>query len=152
MSPPDSGDKRSDSGHNACFQEFVRILASIEANEKLFPKDCRTCGRVFNSFSHYLQYTEPKGHGMEDCRETMGKPYTMVYRHCGCGNTLVLTLTDEHLTVLDEMWVMLRQEADKTGTTLQQVVKELVDQMDRYVMKRNCLPAAACEAPSSRKG
>jgi len=70
----------------------------------------------------------------EDCKEVMGKPFTMVYRHCPCGNTLVLTLTEENFPSLDRMWAMLHAEATKSGIPLEALVKEFSRQCDRYIL------------------
>jgi hypothetical protein len=70
------------------------------------------------------------------CREVMGRPFTMMYRHCPCGNTLILTFTEEILPALDEFWGMLRREAERAGLPLRQVVGEFSGQCDRYIISR----------------
>ncbi len=69
----------------------------------------------------------------EDCKEVMGMPFTMVYRHCPCGNTLVLTLTDKNFPPLDRLWSMLHDEATNSGLPLDSVIREFSSQCDRYV-------------------
>lgn len=71
----------------------------------------------------------------EDCKEVMGKPFTMVYRHCPCGNTLVLTLTDTNFPSLDRMWSMLHDEATNSGVPLEALVREFARQCDRYIVR-----------------
>lgn len=116
------------------------MLAEMDATTgegKLFPKKCRVCNKEFHRFSEYLCATTPKGHVFEDCKEVMGKPFTMMYRHCPCGNTLVLSLTEQTFPKLDLMWSMLRDEATASKRPLQEVVKEFSSQCDRYILERD---------------
>ena len=71
-------------------EKFIDDFIALHRNEALFPKGCRSCGEEFRTLSEYLCLTVPKGHVFEDYSKIMKKPYTMVYRHCICGNTLVL--------------------------------------------------------------
>ncbi len=133
--------------HEKRFLEFMRLLAEIGKDEKLFPKDCRTCGRQFASFPQYLCATTPKGHSLEDCSEVMHRPFTMVYRHCPCGNTLVLTLTRETFPMLDKMWAMLKHVAEERDQTLQEVVSQFVEECAEYILLRDnpCINRTASE-------
>jgi hypothetical protein len=128
-----------DTSHNPRFVQFFKLLAEMAATEetgKLFPKKCRVCDKEFRRFSEYLCATTPKGHVFEDCKEVMGKPFTMMYRHCPCGNTLVLSLTEETFPPLDLMWSVLREEVASSGLPLNDVVKEFSRQCDQYVLQR----------------
>jgi hypothetical protein len=133
----DSQKKEADARYNERFLRFIRLFASIETNPKLFPKECRTCGRKFGSFSRYLRNTLAKGHGLEDCSEVMGGPFTMMYRHCACGNTLVLSLTPETMPMLDGFWGMLQEEAEETGRPFLTVVREFSDQCDHFIITQD---------------
>lgn len=121
-------------GYNPVFLEFFTALAAIDNHGKLFPKQCRTCGRTFRSLARYLQGTVAKAHSLEDCEETMGKPYTMTYRHCSCGNTLVLTFTEETYPLLRELWQALRAEADGSDRPLTDVLKSFSNQWESYML------------------
>jgi hypothetical protein len=118
---------------NERFLKFIRLLARMNTNDKLFPKPCRACGTTFDSFAEYLSATIPKGHTWEDCEEVMRKPFTMLYRHCTCGNTLVLTLTEDTFPSLREFWAMLREEAELSQRPLNDVVKDFAEQCDQYM-------------------
>jgi hypothetical protein len=135
-----SGRSKSDTPCDACewFIEFIKLLGSIDSDQRLFPKQCRVCGRQFFSFPEYVSCTSTKGHAFEDCREVMGRPFTMMYRHCPCGNTLVLTFTEEIIPTLDEFWRMLRREAEKSGRPLREVVAEFGHECDRYMSTLFC--------------
>jgi hypothetical protein len=123
-----------DGGYNPLFLQFFREFAAIDDHEKLFPKQCRTCGRTFRSLARYLEGTVAKAHSLEDCEDTMLRPYTMTYRHCSCGNTLVLTFTDETYSLLPELWSVLRAEADGSGKPLPEVVKSFSAQWEHYML------------------
>lgn len=124
----------TDGRYNPRFLEFIEKFVPVDTHEKLFPKECRTCGRTYVSLSHYLWGTVAKGHTLDDAEEVMGMPYTMTYRHCTCGNTLVLTFTAETYPVLTEMWAMLAEEAKGSGKPLIDIVADFVDQWERYLV------------------
>ncbi len=131
-----SSQRCDDVQYHARFLEFLKLLASLEENDKLFPKECRVCGRSYRRLSSYVRHTYPKAHMMEDCADVMKKPFTMMYRHCSCGNTLVLTLTEDVFPKLDRLWAMLGREAESTGDPLKTVVTEFVEQWDHYMITR----------------
>lgn len=119
------------------FLKFLKEFETVFRHERLFPKDCRTCGRTFRTLAEYLLNTVPKGHSFEDCEETMRQPYTMTYRHCSCGNTLVLTLTEETYPYLRELWSMLHEKASRSGRPINEVVREFSDQWQHYIITHN---------------
>ncbi len=123
----------SDNRFNPRFLEYIKLFVPIDTHEKLFPKECRTCGRTYTSLSEYLFKTVAKGHTLDNAEEVMGKPFTMTYRHCTCGNTLVLTFTAETYPVLGKLWLMLAEEAQVAGRPLNDVVADFVDQWERYM-------------------
>lgn len=120
--------------YNPRFLEFVQAFACIDNHDKLFPKTCRTCGRTFGSLARYLEGTVAKGHSLEDCEETMRAPYTMTYRHCSCGNTLVLTFTADTYPLLRKLWGVLREEAASAGKPLKEVVTDFSVQWEHYIL------------------
>ncbi len=118
------------------FSEFIQLFYMLGKHEKLFPKICRTCGTEYHSFSEFLQGTRPLAHGLQDASEVMHTPYTLQYRNCTCGSTLVLSLTAETYPELDEFWNMLQEEAACTGQSLSEVVLEFREQCNRYILDR----------------
>jgi len=113
---------------------FIRAFAAIDAHPALFPKECRTCGRVFKTFADYLRETKPKGHVLEDCSDVMRRTYTMMYRHCPCGNTLVLSVTGDVMPELDDFWGAVAQEAETEGRTVREVVKTFSEVCDDLIV------------------
>jgi hypothetical protein len=61
----------------------------------------------------------------------------MLYRHCTCGNTLVLSLTEKIFPELNAFWEMLQKEASESGRSLKEVVADFARQLDSYVLSRN---------------
>ena len=116
------------------FLEFIRLFATIGKDGNLFPKVCNTCGIEYESFSEYLHNTTPVGHALEDCTNVMDVPYTMQYRNCPCGSTLVLVLTDETFPVLERFWQTLKEVAEESGRPLKEVVNQFRDQCNQYVI------------------
>lgn len=113
---------------------FIRAFAAINTDPKLFPKECRTCNRVFRTFAEYLRETIPKGHVLEDCSDVMSRTYTMVYRHCPCGNTLVLSVTGEVMPELDDFWAAVKDESEQTGKTVREIVMAFTEACDDFII------------------
>jgi hypothetical protein len=137
MADHSSSRKETDFEYNASYRKFIRLFKEIEENAKLFPKECKTCGKGFRTYSQFISETIPKGHVMEDCKDVMQTPFTMMYRHCMCGNTLVLTLTEETSPWLDELWEMLEAEAERTGKPIRSIVEEFTKQCDEIIVSEH---------------
>jgi hypothetical protein len=121
-------------------EKFIDDFIALHRNEALFPKGCRSCGEEFRTLSEYLCLTVPKGHVFEDYSKIMKKPYTMVYRHCICGNTLVLVLTEDVFPDLNKFWSNMRDVAEEKGIPLKDVVDCFVSHCDNYILLKNpCL-------------
>jgi len=123
--------------YNPRFVEFIEHFVFIGADKRLFPKKCNVCGKIYRSFPEYVLATIPKGHCLEDCREVMKKPFTMMYRHCKCGNTLVLSVTDEIFPRLNEFWAAMGEESEKTGLPLRSVPLDFSNQCGRYIAAKH---------------
>ncbi|MBI5251252.1 MAG: hypothetical protein HY912_17325 [Desulfomonile tiedjei] len=120
---------------NERFLEFVRLFAGMNANEGLFPRECRVCGTTFRNVAEYCYATYPKGHCFEDCRDlAQSDPFMMLYRHCKCGNTLVLRITEKIFPDLDAFWQMLHHEAEDSARPLKEVIAEFSDKCDCYLL------------------
>ncbi len=113
--------------HLDAFHTLRRILEEIEVGEHLFPRPCRNCQRTFHSFSEYLLDTVPIGNTFKDYTADMGKPYAMVYRHCICANTLVMTLTADTFPSLERFVAALRKEAARCGREPGEVAGEFTE-------------------------
>jgi hypothetical protein len=114
------------------FEEFISLLSGIKDHEKLFPKTCKACGGEFRSLGEYLCKTKPKGHVFDDCSKVMKRPFTMIYRHCVCGNTLVLSLTSEILPELERFWSMIAAVAEELDVPVTEVVTDFAGECDRF--------------------
>ena len=96
----------------------------IDAARERFPKTCSLCGRKYPNLPDYIRSTHAKAHSMEDYRGAMRKPFTMIYRHCACGNTLALALTGPDCSFLDQFWEAMSLEAELTGKSVREVVSD----------------------------
>ena len=122
------------------FSSFVQQFSIMNNSRNIFPKKCRTCGKEYGSLYQYLCDTEAKAQSMEDAGEIMGKSSTMIYRNCSCGNTLVVTVTDQILPTISNFWRELRQMAEIQGKPLKEVVALFVEEWERQIHKQyNCL-------------
>lgn len=126
------------SDYNERFLQFLKLFSDIDTDENLFPRECRVCGTRFRNVGEYCQSTNPKGHCFEDCRNlSKSKPFMMLYRHCKCGNTLVLTITEQAFPHLNAFWQMLHDEASDSERLIKEVIAEFADQFDRFVLDFN---------------
>lgn len=122
------------------FSSFVQQFSIMNNSRNIFPKKCRTCGKEYESLYQYLCDTEAKAQSMEDAGEIMGKSSTMIYRNCSCGNTLVVTVTDQILPTISDFWRALREMAEIQGKPLKEVVALFVEEWERQIHKQyNCL-------------
>ena len=122
------------------FSSFVQQFSIMNNSRNIFPKKCRTCGKEYESLYQYLCDTEAKAQSMEDAGEIMGKSSTMIYRNCSCGNTLVVTVTDQILPTISDFWRALRRMAEIQGKPLKEVVALFVEEWERQIHKQyNCL-------------
>jgi hypothetical protein len=119
------------------FVAFIQEIDKLAGDERLFPRSCRVCGKNFRTLAEYLCATVPRGHCYDDCRTMRPRPFMMVYRHCTCGNTLVLSVDDQVFPVLDLFWKMLEEESERTGQSLKEVVSDFAVQCDCYLLSQN---------------
>jgi hypothetical protein len=126
-------DRGTGSRYSESFLAYMRLFSELGKSQKLFPKQCAACKRKFDSLSDYIGSTAPRRHTMEDCRSVMGRPFTMIYRQCGCGNTLVVNITEEIADFLDSFWEMLALTAHNLNMPLIEVVADFVSQWELYV-------------------
>ncbi|MFH0959633.1 MAG: hypothetical protein V1897_13115 [Pseudomonadota bacterium] len=122
--------KEPDNPRKLLFEAFIEEFCSVNSHEGVFPKKCRTCGKEYTNLHHYISDTEGKAQTMEDAREIMGRHFTMVYRNCSCGNTLVVTITDEIMPKIAEFWEALRMEAEISGHSLKKIVTLFVEEWE----------------------
>lgn len=115
------------------FRDFIQQFSSINNDKRLFPKRCRTCGKKYPSLYDYIHETESKGQSMEDAGETFGKPFTMIYRNCSCGNTLVISITDETLPSIDDFWEAMRHLTETYGQPVRDIVEAFMDEWERTI-------------------
>ena len=125
---------KQDISYNPRFLKFIKIFAAIGRDERFFPKSCNTCGRTYGSFPEYMKSTTPVGHSLEDYAEAMDSPFTMQYRNCSCGSTLVISFTEGVFPILQEFWDTLKKEAEDTGKDVREVVCEFRDQCNHYLL------------------
>jgi len=122
------------------FKDFIQQFSLINNDKDLFPKKCRTCGKKYESLYHYIYDTEAKAQSMEDAGEIMGKSFTMIYRNCSCGNTLVVSITDEILPSIKDFWKAVRHLAYKSNMPVKEIVTSFIDEWECQIRNHfNCV-------------
>jgi hypothetical protein len=119
------------------FVKFIRFFMNAGAAKKRFPRTCSLCGRQFHDLAYYIRSTHARGHSMEDYRGATGKPFTMIHRHCDCGNTLALAFTGEDCLFLDQFWETISLEAERSAKSVREVVSDFVSQWELHVMSEH---------------
>jgi hypothetical protein len=126
-------DRTKAGNYNERFLEFIKLFAKIGADSRIFPKTCRTCGRVYRNFPEYLQNTVATAHSLEEYGDTLDATFTMQYRNCRCGSTLTVVFTRQTYPLLERFWHMLAREAKEAGKPLREVVSDFREQCNRYI-------------------
>ncbi len=122
---------------NPNFLKFINLLAVLNKSGRIPPKECRACGKVYCDLDQYIWDTEAKAQTMEDAGGVMSKAFTMLYRNCSCGNTLVLTLTGEIFPEINEFWNMIRTEAQEKECPAKEVVLSFMHDWEDYINRRH---------------
>ncbi len=122
---------------NPKFLPYIKLLEKLNNSKIIPPKECRACGKVYCDLDQYIRDTEAKSQTMEDAGGVMNKAFTMLYRNCSCGNTLILTLTGETFPEITDFWTMIRDEAEATQTPYKQVVLSFMNDWEEYIDRRH---------------
>jgi len=64
----------------------------------------------------------------------MKTSYTMVYRHCSCGNTLVIVLTEQIFPALNDFWSIVRDLSEQEGIPVNMLVEKFAQELERYLL------------------
>ena len=107
---------------------------------KQFPKECKCCGKRYNSFAEFVRNTTPVGKPMSyDAEIGDWKPVrpigTIGMANCSCGSTLVLTSKGMNLITLWKLMNWVRNEAQKRGITVSDLLVELRRTIDIGVLQ-----------------
>ena len=122
---------------NPNFLKFINLLAQLNKSGRIPQKECRACGKVYCDLDQYIWDTEAKAQTMEDAGGVMSKAFTMLYRNCSCGNTLVLTLTGEIFPEISEFWNMIRSEAQVSGLPVRDVVLSFMNDWEDRINRNH---------------
>ncbi len=117
------------------FLEFIVLFAKIGTDTRIFPKKCRTCSKVYQSFPDYIRRTSAAKHCLEDYRAVSDGYGTMQYRNCSCGTTLMINFSKDVYPLIDRFWEMIGKESKATGKAVREVVEEFREQCNRYVLE-----------------
>ena len=115
--------------------KFIKLLEQLNKSGKIPAKECRACGKVYCDLYQYIWDTEAKAQTMEDAGGVMDKAFTMLYRNCSCGNTLVLTLTGDTFPEITDFWNAMRLQAESGHESLKEVVTSFMSDWEAYIIK-----------------
>jgi hypothetical protein len=111
-------------------------MSELNSSCTIPPKECRACGKMYCDLHQYIWDTEAKAQTIEDAGEVMGKAFTMLYRNCSCGNTLVLTLTSDNFPQIVDFWIMISKEAESRNESVKETVLSFMRDWESS-LKRN---------------
>lgn len=82
--------------------EFADLYSDLRSMaETVFPKQCRTCGRIYPDMGAYVEQTEhlrPGVSGLQQGLDEAYQPLVELYRNCACGSTLMNFFADRRDT------------------------------------------------------
>lgn len=118
------------------------LLTGLKAlADSAFPKQCRCCGRRYDSPSDFVTRTKPPrqgGDGIKPSRSDDGAPLLELYRNCVCGSTLMDFFND-------------RRDLSAAGQKRRETFAGLIDTLarqgwDRLAARQELLKALSGEA------
>ncbi len=114
--------------------EIVRDFIS-----KKFPKRCKCCGKLYNSFAEYLYNTthagKPISYDAEMGKWQPDKPMgTLSMAHCSCGTTMAISSIGMNLVTLWRLMNWARKEIKKRGIEMSELLEDLRNKIDKSVL------------------
>ena len=119
-------------------EQVVDIIQS--AVERLFPRNCPSCGRRFISMKEYLENTvhlgQPRSYDADMQDWQPNSPLgTFSFSQCKCGNTI--TLSSSRVVDTETMWQLLswvKKEAQRRDIPINELLNELRAKMNAQVL------------------
>jgi hypothetical protein len=124
------------------FDEAVETLRTH--CERLFPKAC-SCGRRFDSLSHYIRETTPVGPTISyDATVGDWRPAqplgSFALANCRCGNTLALSTDGMPLSTRHALLAFIKGETERMGSRPHEVTDDLRAEVRRRVLADKDVP------------
>ena len=130
----------STASYETSLQEEQILDIIHTAAEKLFPKDCASCGRSYSSIKEYLMNTvhlgQPRSYDADMQDWQPNSPLgTFSFSQCKCGNTI--TLSSSRVVDTETMWQLLswvKKEAQRREIPINELLNELRAKMNAQVL------------------
>lgn len=103
-----------------------QLFADLKAlSDSAFPKQCATCGRVYNSPEDFFRHSKAptRGSGLKGSCDDDDKDIVELYRNCECGSTLMDFFMD-------------RRDTSERGLKRRAVFGRLLDTLERKGLSR----------------
>lgn len=97
------------------------LYSGLQAlSDSTFPKECKTCGRRFESAEQFISESESvaSGSGLKKSVDDDDMPIVMLFRNCVCGSTLMDFFSDRRKTCAEG--IHQRAQFERLLTRLQQ--------------------------------
>jgi hypothetical protein len=107
--------------------------------ESLFPKNCSTCGRRFDSLREYILSTRRVGQAVSYDAElgdwqTPRPIGSLAFANCPCGSTLVLGTEGMPLPQRQALLAWVRDETERQHVTPSDLLERIRDDLRREVL------------------
>ena len=118
-------------------KDVIEILCDFISTK--FPKECKSCGRRFNSLAEYLRNTthtgKPISYDVEDGNWKPQKPVgTISFANCPCGTTLAIGSEGMSIFTLWKLMNWARKETKNRNIELSDLLEDLRTKIDKKVL------------------
>ena len=109
-------------------KEFVPQVTAICAAQ--FPKQCNTCGHIFNNFQEFVVGSKNLGtHPNHHCN-----PGSLIaYRNCPCGSTITISCTNADIHKV--FHCVLDEEVKVSGRSAKDLLLVLLCEVDSLALE-----------------
>lgn len=120
--------------------EEKAISLIIKHMNSQFPRNCKKCGKVYNTYKEFLLNTTRVGNPVphDDDEKLPKKPIgTYTYYNCDCGTTMLLGSRGMSLATIFNLMLWGRKERKKRGLSLEEFLLYVRETVDKKVMDGN---------------
>ena len=119
-------------------RDVIKIIRDFVSNQ--FPKECKCCGKRYNSLAEYLRKTTPVGQPVSyDAEDNDWKPDKLVgtisISNCSCGSSMGLSSDGMNVFTLFRLMLWAKKEAWIRGITISDVLEDLRNKIDASVLQ-----------------
>lgn len=119
----------------------ILVQLILKSFERLFPRKCHCCGKVFQSYQDFIintnQLAEPVTYDQDFFEGKMKISFLGVlkFHNCECGDTIALKSYEPNPIKMLEIMLWVRSEHRRTGKTINEMLKYYNSKVNELVLK-----------------